>query len=148
MKKILIIIFAITVSCISCDLTKPKIDMNTVTKEKVKMDKINNPAKKQYLLRNLSKKRIVIKNVVVKKITTSTNIDYDFCLIVDIKTTQGKVECYVYSKNIKKIVQLEKGKSKIDLIGEFSKFFTMLDEYFIKVEIIKTKFKIINHKKK
>ena len=147
MKKALIIVCIIAVSCISCDLTKPKIDMSVVIKEKVKIDKIENPAQKLYIQRSLSKKRIVIKNVVVKEITTSTNIDYDFCVIVDVNTSKGPVECFIYSKNINKIAKLKKGKSKIDMIGEFSKFFTMLDEYFIKIEIIKAKIRILDTKK-
>ena len=86
MKRILVILILIAFSSQGCNLLKPKIKLNDAINEKVKMDQIDNPARKLFIQRNLGKKRIVMENALVKDVTISTNIDYDFCVIVDADT--------------------------------------------------------------
>ncbi len=148
MKYTRLFLIFVVMTAVSCSALKKKISMNDVIKQKVQMDKVENPAQKLFMLRDLGNKRIIIENAVVKEITTSTNIDYDFCVILDVVTSEGKIECYVYTRNVKKVSRLIKGKTRINVVGEFGKFFTMLDEYYTKVEIIKSGIKIADPNKK
>jgi len=127
---------------LSCSYLRPTTTVRDVVNTKTQMDKIDNPAQKYVLKKELMDKTIVINDVIVKNIIESTNIDYDFCVIVDVPVEERKVECYVYSKNISYIARLEKGKSRIDITGDFSRFFTMLDDYYTKIEIVNAIIKI------
>jgi len=138
MKKIFVVVIAISFSLSSCGLFKKVVKMDYVVKEKQYIDSDQNPADKTLHLRQLRNKKVELKNVLVKDITSSSNIDYDFCVIADVKVKNKIIECYIYSKNIKKLAKLKKGKSIIDVKGEFSRFFTMLDEYYTKIEITKS----------
>ena len=147
MKKFIIIIVSLSLAVTSCSLFKKKIKVDEAIAQKIEIEKTENPAKKRLILNDLKNKRIIIDDVVVKKITESTNIDYDFCVIVD-GTFEGKdIECYIYTKNVYKISKLIEGESRISVIGDFSRFFTMLDEYYSKLEIIDAKINLINQKK-
>lgn len=146
MKKYFLIIFMIIISFSSCSLFRTFVSVDDIIVEKNQMDKSENPAQKYLTQRKLRKKSIEINDVAVKNITSSTNIDYDFCVIVDVSTKDGKVECYIYSKNINTISRLSKGKTKINVTGKFSRFFTMLDEYYTKIEIINASIDIIEGK--
>jgi len=139
-RKLAIII--ICIMSFSCSMRK-NIMINDVILEKVRIDATENPARKLFMLNDLSdKKRIILSDMLVKDITSSTNIDYDFCIIGDMQTDKGLIECYIYTRNIKKISMLEKGKTRIHVSGEFSRFFTMLDEFFTKIEIVKAAIEI------
>ena len=63
-------------------------------------------------------------------------------------TKKGLVECYIYTKNIRIISELKMGKTKIDITGKFSRFFSMLDEYYTKIEIIDASISIHEPEKK
>jgi hypothetical protein len=39
--------------------------------------------------------------------------------------------------------KLEKNKSRVDVEGDFGRFFTTLDDYYTKIEIIKAKIRIV-----
>ena len=135
MKKILIL-GLILIPFISCNLFKTTIKVDQLISEKEKLDKMNNPARKYLMERKLKDYLLDLKGVVAKKVVESTHIDYDFCVLVDVQTPSGMVECYVYTKNIKIISELEMGKTKISVAGDFSRFFTVLDDYYIKIEIV------------
>ncbi len=132
-KKILIILTLIPLA--SCFMTE-KITIQEIINEKEQIDSADNPARAYLLKKNMSEKVITIQDAVVKDVTESSNIDYNFCIIVDIPVKNKKIECYVYSKNIKTISSLVKGKTVINIEGEFNRFFTMLDDYYTKIEII------------
>lgn len=137
MKKILIVsLFLISaVSCSTAFILKDKVSINELLIAKEKIDATDNPAE-SFLLRNsLSEKVLVIENIKVKDIVQSTNVDYDFCIISEMQTEKGLIEFYIYTKNVRRISQLKKGESVIDVKGAFSRFFSMLDSYYTKIEI-------------
>ncbi len=142
MKRISLILAIAAIVLTSCSVFKKNIVIKDVVKEKARIDNITNPAKKDLVKDDLARKRIKIENVLVKDIITSSNIDYDYCVIVDVETSQGMVECYVYSRNVKRVAKLKEGKTRIDISGDFSRFFTMLDDYYTKVEIVNAKINI------
>lgn len=120
---------------------KTTINMKQALAKKQKIDRVDNPAKKMMLKRKLTDSSLELYNVLVKDIITSNNIDYDFCVIADIQTDKGPVEAYIYSKNIRTIASLKKGITRIDVKGDFGRFFTMLDDYYIKMELYNVKIK-------
>ncbi len=121
---------------VSCSYFRSTTTIRDVVNTKTQMDAIDNPAQKLVIKRELMDKVVVISDATVKNIIESTNIDYDFCVIVDVPMDDRKIECYIYSKNIFKISKLEKGKTRIDVKGDFNRFFTMLDDYYTKIEIV------------
>ncbi len=148
MKKIIIFALWITVFTVSCNslifynFFKSRISVQEAIEEKAKLDRTENPANKFLIKNKLAKKRVEISDVVVKDITDSVNVDYTFCVIVSVQTSKGPIECYIYAndiyqkEDIKSISKLTKGKSKIDVDGDFNRFFTLLDESYTKIEII------------
>jgi len=147
MKKICVVFSAVCMLALSCSYFTPVIRVKDVINEKKTLDNAQNPAKKYLIMREISRKLIEIKNVKVKDVTQSTNIDYDFCVIVDVPVDGTIVECYVYSKNISRISKLEKNVTRIDVKGEFGRFFTTLDDSLTKIEIIKAKISVKEQKK-
>lgn len=150
MKKALIMMMAAAaLLAVSCSRY---YTVEEILVEKEKIDQTQNPAKKfliKYELQEegiLSKNMISLKDVLVKDIVPSMNIDYDFCVLADIETSKGKVECYIYTRNIGRIAKLEKGKTRIDARGQFGRFFTLLDEYYTKIEMVKSTITILNNK--
>jgi hypothetical protein len=139
MKKILVLMVVVLFGLISC---KKTLYINDAVMQKDKIDKTENPALQEIMKGELTDSLIVLTDLTVKDITASTNIDYDFCVLADIQTEKGKVEVYLYTKNIKVVSTLVKGKTKIDVTGEFGRFFSMLDDYFTKIEIISAKIQI------
>lgn len=139
MKKILVLMTVILFGMVAC---KKTLYINDAVMQKEKIDKTENPALQEIMKGELTESIIELKDLTVKDITASTNIDYDFCVVADVNTDKGKVEVYLYSKNIKVISTLVKGKTKIDVTGEFGRFFSMLDDYYTKVEIISAKISI------
>ncbi|HOP63014.1 MAG TPA: hypothetical protein PK906_06560 [Spirochaetota bacterium] len=138
MKNILII-FLFLISAVSCSTTflfKEKVTIDELLKSKEQIDTTVNPAK-SFLLRNsLSEKILIMQDIKVKDIVPSTNVDYNFCVISDVQTDRGIIELYIYTKNVRRISMLKKGESIINVKGEFSRFFSMLDSYYTKIEII------------
>lgn len=139
MKKGLAIILPAILSLASCGFFRSTITINDALAEKVKIDASKNPAQQYVIKEDLSDKNIKLNDVLVKQVTPSTNIDYDFCIITDVTTEKGLVECYIYTRNVNRVSKLEVGKTRIDVIGEFGRFFTLLDEYYTKIEIVEAK---------
>ncbi len=140
----MIALLSLSVSC------STRYTIEDVIAEKVKIDQTDNPAKKFIIKNNLQtegfffqKNLITLNNVLVKDVIPSTNIDYEFCVITDVDTSKGKVECYIYTGNVGRVAKLEKGKTRINAEGQFGRFFTLLDEYYTKLEIVKSKISIL-----
>jgi hypothetical protein len=148
MKKGISLLIMIIIPLASCSLLKKVIKAEEAVAEKVKIDATKNPAEQYLILNNLKNKRIKLENIVVKEVAASSNIDYEFCVIVDLEVEGKKIECYVYSKNVYKISQLKAGETRVNIIGDFKRFFSMLDEYYTKMEIIEAKITILEGEKK
>ncbi len=142
MKKSLPVMLIIFIS-LSCTFFKETITIDQAVKEKSRIDGSENPARKFLIRKKLEQKYIELKNITVKDIIVSANIDYDFCIVADVKTPKGIVECYIYTKSLRTISKLEKGKSRINVKGIFGRFFTILDKYYTKIDIIKADVDII-----
>lgn len=144
MKKFAYLIIALLIlpSCATTTIFKEKIDLNQLLNAKKKIESTDNAARQLLLKNDLTNKIIVLKNIKVKDIIPSTNVDYDFCVTSDIDTPDGKIELYIYTKNIRALSRLNKGESVITVEGEFSRFFTMLDDYYVKIDIINSRIKV------
>jgi hypothetical protein len=134
MKKyvwLLIIAVSAVASCI-----KEPILIDAVVNEKARMDQSDNPAMKFIINAELGKRRVQLFNVTVKDVIESTNIDYYFCVIVDVQTKKGPVECHIYTIDIGTVSKLVKGKTRIDAEGDFGRFFSLIDDYYTRVEML------------
>ena len=118
------------------------MQINDLIQYKEKIDNTENPAEIYIIKADLSSKVISLENLIVKDIIESTNVDYQFCVVSELQTEKGIIEFYIFSKNIRRISYLEKGKTKISVKGEFNRFFSTLDNYYTKVEIINSNIKI------
>ena len=148
MKRIIVFLLLLAVLSLSCGyrgylrLFRAKVPIAEVIAIKGKIDTTDNPARRHVILSQLKEKLVDIDRVVVKDITPSGNIDYEFCVVVDIPSDKGKVECFIYAKNvyekedIKTIAELKKGETVIDVLGEFGRFFSLLDDYYTRIELI------------
>jgi hypothetical protein len=130
-----IILLLSVISCSSFTILKEQISINDLLTTKETIDKSVNPAEALLLKNNLSEKILILNDITVKDIIISTNVDYDFCILADLQSEKGPIECYIYTKNIKRISQLKKGVSVITVKGEFKRYFSMLDDYYTKIEI-------------
>ncbi|HOK01637.1 MAG TPA: hypothetical protein PKX79_07500 [Spirochaetota bacterium] len=149
MKKfilpLLLLTTIINLSCTSYQFFfKDKITIDELLATKEQIDTAENPAQALLLKNDLANKVIVINELLVKDIIPSTNVDYDFCVISDYQSEKGPIEFYIYTKNLRRISQLKKGQSLITVQGEFSRFFSMLDNYYTKIEIIKAAIAVKN----
>jgi len=93
-------------------------------------------------LNNLRNKKIVISDIVVKRVVESSRADYNFCVLADSKIEDKDVECHIYSHSVNTVSKLEKSKTIIDASGTFERFFSTLDNYYTKLEIINASIKI------
>lgn len=145
MKKLapLIILLLALQACATTTIFKDKITLDQLLESKRNIDATNNVAKQLLLKEELTNKVIILNGLKVKDVVTSSNIDYDFCALSDIKTEKGNIELYIYTKNIRALSRLEKGESFIDVKGELSRFFSTLDNYYLKIEIINSKITIL-----
>jgi hypothetical protein len=78
---------------------------------------------------------ISVKDLIVKDVVSASDIDYQFCVLSEVQTQKGIVEFYIYSRDVSTIAKLEKGKTKIMVLGDFRRFFTLLDASFVKIDI-------------
>ena len=136
-------IMFLLISCNTTSFLKEKVTIDQVLAAKETIDKSKNPAEVLLLKNDLSEKIVILEDVYVKDIVVSTNVDYDFCILADLQSDKGPIECYIYTKNIKRISQLVKGVSIISVKGEFKRFFSMLDNYYTKIEITNSTVTII-----
>lgn len=138
--KLFLLIVLVALFMSSCStltgLFKQKISVYQAVNYKNTIDNTKNPAKQYIITDELENKRVVISKVIVKEVSKSSNIDYDFSVIVDVEADGGTVECYIYSTDIKTMSDLVPGQTYISVEGDFSRFFTMLDDSYVKLEII------------
>lgn len=130
----LIIVILFLCSC-STSFLREEITIKELIITKEKIDHTENPAEVLLLKNSLSEKILILDEILVKDIVNSTNVDYDFCVIAEVPSEKGTIECYIYTKNIKRISQLKKGETIISVKGEFKRYFSMLDNFYTKVEI-------------
>lgn len=144
MKKFLPLVLLITflTSC-SMAFLRDEMKINDLIQYKEKIDHTENPAEIYIIKADLASKIISLEGLIVKDIIESTNVDYQFCVVSELQTEKGKIECYIFTKNIRRISYLEKGKTIIDVQGEFNRFFSTLDNYYTKVEIINSRITIV-----
>ena len=140
--KLAVILSLVTV--FSCTIFKETVKLPYLIEKKQEMDATENPAKRRLIRDDLNNKIIEINNLIVKNVTISTVIDYDYCVIADSEIDGKLVEFYIYSNDIRTLARLKKGESVIDVRGEFGKFFTMLDDYYTKIEILNASIKASN----
>ena len=126
----------------SCSLMKKQILIDDLVDQKARIDATVNPAMKYEINQDLLKRRIELSGLVVKDVVLSTNIDYDFCIVVDLQTSKGMIEFYIYSADTKTISELVIGKSRIDVSGDFGKFFSLLNDYYTMIEIVNASIKV------
>jgi hypothetical protein len=142
MKKYIFTLLVAVIFTASCGLLKKQILIDGVVDEKARMDATENPAMKYVINDQLRERRVELFDMTVKDVIQSTNIDYDFCIIVDMQTRKGTVGCFIYSSDVDTISKLVKGKSRIDASGDFSRFFSLLGDYYTMLEIVKASIKI------
>lgn len=136
MKRYVCLVFVVLLAVVSC--VKEPILIDGVVNEKSRIDQTDNPAMKYIIKEGLGKRRVQLYNVTVKDVIESTNIDYDFCVIVDVQTKKGPVECHIYSTDVDTVAKLVKGRTKIDAEGDFGRFFSLIDDYYTRVEMLKS----------
>ncbi len=145
MKKIapiLMLLFVIQ-SCATTTIFKEKVDLDQLLKARENIESTDNIAKQLLLKNELSNKVVVLKKIKVKDIIPSSNVDYDFCVISDVKNEKGSIELYIYTKNIRAVSRMKKGESYIEVEGEFRRFFSTLDDYYLKIEIVNSRLRIL-----
>ena len=151
MKRILpvCVCCALALSAASCSyLSLVRIVTPTVTVEQAVQKKedilaSNNPAYQQMVTDSLRRTIVVLKDVVVSDVIVSPNIDYSYCVVVTVPTSKGDVDCYIYSSEIRTISKIEKGKTKINAIGRFGRFFSLLDSQFTKIDMLESDITIL-----
>ncbi len=144
MKKCHWLLLAVIIAAPSCAHFRKPVTIAHVVGEKARIDAAENPALKEVIRSDLGSHRIRLDGLTVKDVTVSNNIDYDFCVVVDVSTDKGMVECHIYSKNVKTVAQLVKGESKIDVTGMFGRFFSLLDDYYTRLEIVNASIRVVN----
>jgi hypothetical protein len=141
MRRCIILIVVLSCVPVSCSLKsfdrvyKRTLTLDETLMEKDKIDAAENPAQKYEITNTLEGRLITLDNVVVKDIIPSNEIDYKFCVLSIVNTPKGEVEFYIYSLDTGTIAALEKGKTRIKVLGDFKRFFSLLDSTYIKIEI-------------
>ncbi len=145
MKKTLLALFLIVIFLPGCNWFRKNIRMDQLIMNKQHIDATQNPARKMQIIKQLkNKKLLIIDNLLVKDVTLSTSIDYDFCIISELKVGDKKIECFIYSEDDKTTAKLIKGKTRINVEGHFNRFFSILDNYYTKIDIIEAEIEILN----
>lgn len=145
MKKIapiLMLLFFIQ-ACATTTFFKEKVDLNQLLQTRENIESTDNIAKQLLLKNELSNKVVVLNKIKVKDIIPSSNVDYEFCVISDVKSEKGPIELYIYTKNIRAVSRMIKGESYIEVEGEFRRFFSTLDDYYLKIEIVNSRLRIL-----
>ena len=139
----LVLIIMLLSSC-SIPFLKADMQINDLIQYKEKIDNTDNPAEVYIIKADLASKVIDLNGLIVKDIIESTNVDYQFFVVSELKTEKGMIECYIFTKNIRRISYLEKGKTIINVRGGFNRFFSTLDDYYTKIEIINCNIMIVS----
>lgn len=117
-------------------LVRSTMTVDNAVAEKLRMDAAANPAQKYILAKDLADKIIYVDDAVVKDIIPSTDIDYQFCVVAQIQHAKGMIEFYIYSKDNGTIAKMEKGKTKISAVGDFRRFFNLLGDAFVMIDVV------------
>ena len=136
MIRIVIRIATVSLLFVLSGCITPKVQIEDIITEKETIDKMDNPAMQYRMLNDLRSKKIIINDIIVKKVVESTRVDYSFCILADVRIDDKDVECHIYSHSVNTISKLEKSKTVITMAGTFERFFSTLDRYYIKLEII------------
>jgi hypothetical protein len=145
MKKIMpiLILLLFIQSCATTTIFRDKIDLTQLLKARDNIESTDNIAKQMLLKNELSNKIVVLNKIKVKDIIPSSNVDYEFCILSDVKSDKGDIELYIYSKNIRALSRMKAGESYIEVEGEFTRFFSTLDDYFLKIELVNSRLRIL-----
>ncbi|RPI97967.1 MAG: hypothetical protein EHM32_00420 [Spirochaetales bacterium] len=147
MKRLVVVLVLLAPFTLSCSyFFKETLNVKEVVAKKEEMDRFDNPAYRFLASKDLAEKRVQVKNVTIKDVIVSGNIDYEFCVLVSVPYEKGTIDCYIYSRELKTVSLLVKGKTKIDVIGDFGRFFTLLDDAYTKIEIINADITILKEK--
>jgi hypothetical protein len=109
--------------------------INDLLAAKEQIDLAENPAKKFQIESDLSERFILLSDVVVKDVVPSTDIDYQFYVLAQVSTPKGAVDFYIYSRDNATMALLEKGKTHIRALGDFRRFFKLIDNTYVKVDV-------------
>ena len=136
---IMVLIFTVACGNISIK-TFQRIYVSTMSVDdvlaaKAQIDMADNPAKKFQIESGLTERFILLNDVVVKDVVPSTDIDYQFYILVQAETPKGIVDFYIYSKDNSTMASLEKGKTHIRALGDFRRFFKLIDNTYVKVDV-------------
>jgi hypothetical protein len=116
-------------------LYKKTMTIGDAIVEKERLDAADNPAKKFEIESELSGRMIKVNNVKVRDVLISTDIDYSFVVVAEYQSPKGMIDLYVYSKNTSTIAAIEKSKTKISVFGDFRRFFKLIDNTWVKIDI-------------
>jgi hypothetical protein len=142
-KAVLLLIVCSLVSASSCTtikknfkrLYKKTMSIEDAIVEKEKLDAADNPAKKFEIETELAGRMIRVNNVKVRDVLISTDIDYSFVVVAEYPSPKGLIDLYIYSKNTSTIADIEKGKTKISVFGDFRRFFKLIDNTWVKIDV-------------
>ncbi len=156
-KKGLYILLILSLSFLSCStlswtwdkMVKARISVKEALDFKEKIDKTTNPARRELMLKDVKKKLIELKDVLVKDIVASTNIYYNYAVVVEVPHEKGVIAFYIYADNdsIDDVAKLKKGKSRINVIGYFGRYFEILSDAYINIEILDADIDFLKHEK-
>ena len=117
-------------------IVRSTLTVDNAVAEKIRIDNTSNPAQKYLLSKDIADKIIYVDDALVKDIIPSTDIDYQFCVIAQVQHPKGLVEFYIYSKDNSTIAKLEKGKTVISAVGDFRRFFNLLGDAFMMIDVV------------
>lgn len=146
MKKIILLVLIVLAACSPRyyeKIYKKTYVVADVVEINEKIKKAENPAQKKLFDDRLKEGLISIESILVKDVVESQIVDYNFCVVGEYNTEFGVVECYIYSKNLKKIAALENGKTKIEVLGKFNRMYKLLDDVYLKIDIVESAIKIL-----
>lgn len=143
MKKLTMIILLLSVvSNTACfyrayeKIIKGTINIDEAVETKLQIDQTKNPAMVELIEKDIENKLIKLDNVIVKEVKQSTNIEYKYSVLVEVMHKQGKINCFIYSKDLGDISELKEGVSRINVLGNFGRFYKLLDDSFVNIDIL------------
>lgn len=142
MKVYLIALLTLPLLLSSCSykyytrLIQREVSVNEAMTAKDEMDLSTNPARRAMIQKDLQKKLIRVRGVTVKRVIPSINLDYDYCMVVEATYDKGSIECYVYPMDFSDLAELTPGVSVVDFVGDFGKFFNIVEDSFTKIEVL------------
>lgn len=124
-------------------VVKSTLSPEEVVTNREAYDQIDNPAKRLVMVKNLEAQLVQLDDVTVKDIIQSTDIDFQFCVVVEYPSTKGNVIFNIFSKDVRTISKLEKGKSRIRALGDFKRFYVLFNNAYMNVDVTNADISII-----